>query len=307
MKKLVITGGCGHIGSYLLRSPSILNYDVTIIDSLLTDRIYSLFNTTGKVKFIKKDICTDDLRPDLENTDYVIHLAGLVNAADTVDKDNFTRQVNLDGSKKVSEAANETGVKKIIYASSASVYGPTENTQPRTELDEQLNPQTPYARYKLEAEQYFKNHYSLRLGTIFGYSPGMRFHTVTNKFLWCAATNQPITIWKPGIGKRPYLSLYDVAHAIFTILGQDIVPGIYNIVTEHWSPIQIVNILTEYYPKLNIEWVIPRILNQDAYILDTNKAERVGLLDKLQDSSTSLREYFDYMSNVVWKNLDTKK
>ena len=80
----------------------------------------------------------------------------------------------------------------------------------------------------------------------------MRFHTVTNKFLWNAITGNPVTIWKPGTGKRPYLSLHHAKDAIFNIMKNKPKSGVYNAVSEHWNPLEITDVIKRYKPDLDV-------------------------------------------------------
>jgi nucleoside-diphosphate-sugar epimerase len=300
-KKIIITGGLGHIGSSLLHDYRIADYDVTVIDSLHTHRYCSLFNLKHKVRFVEADI--KDTRFNfvevMQGADAVIHLAALVNAGATVDRDGETKAVNLDGAIRIAKAAEKASVKQIIHLSTTSVYGPNQENSCRSEDDDMnKHPQTPYAKYKLESENKVLNtkipsRHVLRLGTLFGISPGIRFHTVTNKFVWQAITGQPISIWKPGKGLRPYASVEHVKDTMFGLLSRpEIESGIYNIVTEHWSPIQIKDAIERYIKDVKVTYVTPRILNQDSYIVHSEKAQKLELYKTSKDMALEQLERY---------------
>jgi UDP-glucose 4-epimerase len=310
-KKLVITGGAGHIGSSLLLDSRLRSFDeIVVVDSFVTNRYASLFNLPNKIKLVRRDI-SESLKDVMRGVDTVIHLAGTVNAGETIDKDGLTREVNYLGAIKVAKEAARAGAKCFVFISSASVYGPTDSEEVRAEDTEHIYPQSPYAKYKHQAEKptldcTIPNIYVFRFGTIFGYSPGMRFHTVTNKFLWNAITGNPITIWKPGGGKRPYLSLHHAKDAIFNVITKRPDSGIYNIVSDHWSPVEITSIIKRYKPDLSVKFVTPRILNQDGYLLDCSKAIDACLYSTSPEIAlTHLEEYSELMSYNVLGNLES--
>jgi UDP-glucose 4-epimerase len=313
-KKIVITGGVGHIGSALLNDSRLRAFDeIIVVDSFVTSRYASLFNLPNKIKLVKRDIVSDSLKDVFTNVDTVVHLAGTVNAGETLDKDGLTREVNYLGAIKVAKAAAKAGAKCFVFLSSASVYGPSDLDETRAEDTEHIYPQSPYAKYKHQAEQpvldcTIPKTYVFRFGTIFGYSPGMRFHTVTNKFLWNAIVGNPVTIWKPGGGKRPYLSLHHAKDAIFNVIARRPDSGVYNIVSEHWSPLEITKVIKGYKPNLSVKFVTPRILNQDGYLLDCSKAEDASLyVTSPQIALTHLEEYVELMSYNVLGNLESFK
>lgn len=309
MGSIAITGGLGHIGSSFLHDDSIRSWDtVTVVDNFLTNRHCSLFNLPRTIRFHELDITKDELVPVFEGADVVLHLAAIVNAGDTFDKAGATQETNSFGVGRVVKAAEEAGVRTLIHISTCSVYGPSANL--RDEITSEMNPQSPYAQYKLDGESYvlassIPNAYVLRACTIFGYSPGMRFHTVTNKFLLNALLGQKITIWKPGTGARPYLSLGDLRTVVANVIKKQPVHGIYNVVTHHWSPIEIVNEIREFVSeRLKVEYVTPRILNQDGYLLSTRKAEAAGLYRRNEaDAHTALRGYFQVMATKILRGV----
>jgi nucleoside-diphosphate-sugar epimerase len=99
----------------------------------------------------------------------------------------------------------------------------------------------------------------------------MRFHTAVNKFCWQAAMGQPITVWSTAYDqKRPYLDLFDASRAIAFIIEKDIFDGrIYNVLTNNSTVRQVVEIIREFVPDLDIEFVDNKIMNQLSYeVLD---------------------------------------
>jgi nucleoside-diphosphate-sugar epimerase len=138
-----------------------------------------------------------------------------------------------------------------------------------------LKPQSPYAITKLKEEKLVSQlsaggclkAISCRFGTIFGASPGMRFHTAVNKFCWQAAMGQPITVWSTAYDqKRPYLDLFDAARAIAFIIRKDLFDGrIYNVLTHNVTVRQVVDTIREFVPDLQVSFVDSKIMNQLSY------------------------------------------
>ena len=140
---------------------------------------------------------------------------------------------------------------------------------------EELKPQSPYAATKLKEEALINRlcnekglkGMSCRFGTIFGASPGMRFHTAVNKFCWQAVMGQPITVWRTAYGKkRPYLDLFDASRALSFIIRNDLFDGrIYNVLTLNATVRQIVDTIREFVPGLEVAFVDNQIMNQLSY------------------------------------------
>jgi nucleoside-diphosphate-sugar epimerase len=106
-----------------------------------------------------------------------------------------------------------------------------------------------------------------RFGTIFGASPGMRFHTAVNKFCWQAVMRQPLTIWRTAYDqKRPYLELGDAVRAITHIIERDLFDGtIYNIVTLNATVRDLVDAIRKLLPEVSLSFVDSPIMNQLSY------------------------------------------
>lgn len=314
MTNLLITGGLGHIGSYLLRDDRLEKFDrVRVVDNFMTQRYASVFELPKNIELVEADMRYDDTHHMIKDMDVVLHLAATVNAAETVDKNDETKLNNYTATCRLVDALCRDGKgKHLVFLSTTSVYGPSENT--RAEDCNEYYPQSPYAEHKLRAEEYIWKNYRavghpatiLRCGTIFGYSMGMRFHTVTNKFIWNAVNRCPITIWEPGTGKRPYLSLQHASDAIFNSITNKLGgPGdTFNVVTKHWNPLEIVDHIKKYIDPVHVSMVKPPILNQASYIVACNKAMMTHLYNTHDEiASKQLSQYINLMVNKVLKGL----
>ena len=241
--KIMITGALGHIGSKFIHSLQAgLFEEVRLIDNFLTQRYASLFNLPKGVRFVftEADIMTADLDRYFEGVDVVLHLAAITDAASTFGKEEQVEAVNYSGTDRVAQACIRNGC-RLIFPSTTSVYGSQDEVVDECCTLEQLKPQSPYAASKLKAEQLLErlgaehglSFIVCRLGTIFGISVGMRFHTAVNKFIWQACLGQPITVWRTALNqKRPYLDLGDANRAIQFIIDKGLFDNsVYNVVT----------------------------------------------------------------------------
>ena len=287
--KIIVTGATGHIGSYLIRE---LGYqfkgsEIFIIDNMMTQRFPSLFNlpAVANYHFIEGDVANMDLNTVFSNANIVIHLAAITDAAGSFDRAEELESNNYQSTVKVANACVKNGA-SLIALSSTSVYGTQNDVVDEDCSEEELQPQSPYATTKLKEEELIAtlcNEKGLkaihcRFGTIFGASPGMRFHTAVNKFCWQAAMGQPISVWSTAYDqKRPYLDLFDASRSIEFIIRNNLFDGrIYNILTENATVHQVVDIIREFIPDLSVEFVDNRIMNQLSYEVSCDKFKDKG-------------------------------
>ena len=155
MEKVVVTGGAGFIGSHLAEELSKRGYKVTILDNLFTGKRENIepLLKEEKVEFIQGSITDSPLLYKLfQDVSYVFHEAAIPSVPRSVENPQAAHEANITGTLNVLLAAKDTGVKKVIYASSSSVYGDTP-TLPKKE-DMPPNPLSPYAVTKLSGEYY---------------------------------------------------------------------------------------------------------------------------------------------------------
>lgn len=286
--KLLITGPLGHIGSKLIHSIKPGQFEeVRLIDNMLTQRYCSLFNLPSRVKFkfYEDDICRAELDKYFKGIDVVVHLAAITDAASTFDKKELVEEVNYLGTKKVAEACIRNKC-SLIFPSTTSVYGSQSEVVDEYCGADELQPQSPYAESKLKAEQLLAQlgqekklkFIICRLGTIFGTSIGMRFHTAVNKFVWQACMGKPISVWRTAMNqKRPYLDLNDAIRAIFFIIDEKLFPReTYNVVTVNSTVADIIGVIKKRIPGTEIEYVDCKIMNQLTYTVANKKFRQAG-------------------------------
>lgn len=276
--KIIVTGALGHIGSRLIREipAAFPDAEVVLIDDLSVQRYCSLFELAGKGKyrFIEADILTADLDVLFLGADVVIHLAAITNAAGSFENAQQVEEVNYKGTEIVARACARAGA-ALIFLSTTSVYGTQEERVDEDCSADSLQPQSPYAESKLKAENFLQDSgfdpgfrfVILRLGTIFGTSIGMRFHTAINKFCWQATLGEPITVWRTAYNqKRPYLDLGDAVRAINFVMSRNLYDRrIYNVLTVNATVADVVSIISTHIPDLSIKYVDTKIMNQLSY------------------------------------------
>jgi UDP-glucose 4-epimerase len=300
--RIVVTGALGHIGSRLIRELPLAfpEGDMLLIDDLSTQRYSSLFDlpSEGRYQFIETDVLTADLPSLFRNAEVVIHLAAITDATGSFGNKERVEEVNFIGTERVARAC-ATANCALVFPSTTSVYG----TQAEV-VDEEcpitdLKPQSPYADSKLKAENLLQElgktaglrYVIARLGTIFGISVGMRFHTAINKFCWQAVMGQPLTVWRTAWEQnRPYLELGDAISAFELIIRRGAYDGgLYNVVTTNTSVRKIVETISEHVPDLVVQYVDTQIMNQLSYHVLNRRFQNLGFEFK-GDLAQGIRE-----------------
>ena len=287
--KIVVTGALGHIGSQLIRELPMAfpEAEIVLIDNLSTQRYCSLFNlpTTGQYRFLETDVLTADLTSIFDGAAVVVHLAAITDATNSFQIKDTVERVNFTGTQRVAQACRQVGC-ALIFPSTTSVYGSQADKVDESCPSSDLKPQSPYAEAKLDAEQLLHRlgvekglkFITCRLGTIFGTSIGMRFHTAVNKFCWQAVMGLPITVWQTAMHQyRPYLELGDAVAAIEFIIQKELFDGqVYNVVSANSTIRNIVDHIASIVPDIAIEMVDTPIMNQLSYHVSNNRFTDLG-------------------------------
>ena len=258
---LLITGCCGHIGSYLAENIyKIKKIKKTIlVDNIKSNRFCSLFNLNKKnnLKFYLRDVDKKNSLNDFKKIDYVIHCASMTNAEKSFGKKNEMYENNLKCLDNIIQFCIKNN-SKLIHLSSTSVYGKQADIVDETCEDKYLKPQSPYADIKLIEERKLKKYTNkikyntFRFGTITGVSKGIRFHTAVNKFCLNASIGEDITVYKTALNQyRPYLSLRDAFKVFkFTIENDFFKNDIFNALSGNYTVKQIINKIKKNKKKL---------------------------------------------------------
>jgi nucleoside-diphosphate-sugar epimerase len=225
-RHIMITGGAGYIGSLLTSELLRANYRVTVLDSLLFGGESLVpFLHHPNFHFVKADVTEprairDNVRGDWPIPRGVVHLAAIVGfpACQAVGKQVAWRY-NVEATKMVFGQAADLGIGRIVFASTYSNYGLSEDGKPVTE-ESPLNPQSLYAETKIAAEEYLLSHkdahtapLSFRFATLYGISPRTRFDLIVNQFVLEAFTRRELIIYQRGYS-RSFVHVRDTARGI---------------------------------------------------------------------------------------------
>jgi len=258
-------------------------FEFVVVDNFTTKRFPSLFGLSGaRFEIIEGDV-TQVLTPKLvESADVVVHLAAIADPELSIAKPSEVHEHNFKMTQQVIDACFETGV-PLVFPSSTSVYG---GNDPATiEEVETPRPHTPYAKCKLAEEQAILAAVNegllsaiLRFGTIFGPSPGMRFHTAVNRFCWQAATGSPVSIFRTAMYQlRPYLAVEDASEALtHTILGTHYECKPVNVATCNVTVAEIIYELRQIVPGLVVKEIDSPAMNEDSFGVSTSFATALG-------------------------------
>jgi UDP-glucose 4-epimerase len=286
--KILITGACGHIGSYFIENLYKIKKlkKAILIDNLKSNRFNSLFNTSkkNKVAFYLKDLNDIQSLDQFKGIGIVFHFASMTNAEKSFGKEKEMFSNNLNCLKTVIKFCEKTNA-KLVHLSSTSVYGKQADLVDETCEKKYLKPQSPYAKIKIMEENILKKNTKLikyntfRFGTIAGVSKGIRFHTAVNSFCLNAAIGEKIKVYKTALHQyRPYLSLEDAFKLFkFCVEKNFFENDIYNVVSNNFTVNQIINKIKKYKKNIKITYVSSAIMNQLSYHVDKKKLSNRGL------------------------------
>lgn len=223
----VVTGGAGFIGSHLVERLLAEGQRVVILDNFSTGREENLsdFRSNPRLEVRKASILDDaELARAFRGADCVYHQAAVPSVQKSVDRPQETHDVNVTGTLKVLLAARETGVRRVLYASSSSVYGDSEELPKREDFAPR--PLSPYALQKYAGEAYaglFSTLYgtattALRYFNVFGprQDPTSEYAAVIPRFVTAMLKGESPVIYGDGEQSRDFTYVANVAEANLT-------------------------------------------------------------------------------------------
>ena len=289
--KVLITGACGHIGSFLAENiHKIKGISKTmLVDNLKSNRFNSLYNFEKKnnLSFFLRDLNNLNALNDFHDIDAIIHCASMTNAEKSFGKEKEMYRNNLNCLKTTMRYCINRNT-KLIHLSSTSVYGKQTDLVDENCERRFLKPQSPYAKIKLIEEKLLKKnsnklrYNTFRFGTIAGVSRGIRFHTAVNNFCLNAAIGEKIKIYKTALHQyRPYLSIRDSFKVFKFCLEKDFFENdIFNALSGNFTVNQILNKIKKIKKKINVVYINSPIMNQLSYHVDDQKIKNKGLILK---------------------------
>ena len=289
---ILLTGGCGYIGSVL--TPKLLNagFKVTVVDIMW----FGNFLPDHKnLKVVKQDIRDID-NLAMEDVDVVIHLANVANDPCGDLSSKLTWEVNALATMRLAEWAIRHNAKQFIYASSGSVYGVKE--EPQVTEDLSLVPISDYNKAKMVSERVLLSYKDsivlqcIRPATVCGYSPRMRLDVSVNMLTMQALANKKITVFG-GDQVRPNIHIQDITDVFIHFLNLgDKATGIYNAGFENISIMDIARRITDLVPA---EIVVTPSNDPRSYRLNADKLLSTGFKPrfKVVDAIQEIIEAFN--------------
>ena len=228
MKKLIITGGCGFIGSHIVERFIDQNYDITVIDLWESPEIKDLSKKKQNIKFVKLDINDyDNLEKIISKNEYFIHLAAILGTAETITTYDIEDVVktNILGTTKVLKMVKKYNYKKVVVPTTPDVTW--------------LNPYKITKRAVENIAQLFNKEYSLnvsclKLGNIYGsrerwleadLNAPFNYQKVVPSFIMDTLSKNEIIIYGDGLQKSEYIYVKDVAESFFRIIDKEVDTG----------------------------------------------------------------------------------
>lgn len=258
---LLVTGGGGYLGSVLLPKLIARGHRIRVLD-IGYFGLSHLKSMKPKISIIQRDICDvikskNFLEELLEGCDAVIHLAALSNDPSAELNPELTNKINYESTAVLAEEAKKRRI-KFIFSSSCSIYGGASEL-----IDEtgDVAPLTAYAFSKVNSEKFLLelkdlnwNPVILRNGTLFGYSPRMRFDLVVNIFSLYSVLYGKIKIFGGGTQWRPFLHVDDCARAFVHFSeAKNLTETIFNIAHVNCTVHDVADIFKQIIPSLVCE------------------------------------------------------
>jgi UDP-glucose 4-epimerase len=219
---LLVTGGCGFIGSHLVEALVRRGDTVRVIDNLVTGHPENIAAVRDNVEVFQNDILDPGaLARAAQGAEAVIHLAAQVSVPDSIERPLNTHAQNATGVLAVLEAARKAGARRVVFSSSCAVYGNAPGL-PKHE-DMPPCPESPYAVTKLMGEFYLSVYaslhgmetVSLRYFNVFGprQDPSSVYSGVISRFTDCFRTGKRPTVYGDGLQTRDFVYVADVVRA----------------------------------------------------------------------------------------------
>jgi UDP-glucose 4-epimerase len=241
----MVTGGCGFIGSHIVETLLENHYQVAVFDNLSTGAVQNI--NREKVKFFLGDILSNDLEVAVSQfkPEYIVHEAAQTSVSRSIDDIHFDAELNTMGTINIINICRKYSIKKVVFASSAAVYG--NSKQIPIPVAGSIQPSSPYGLSKYMAEEYLKlakdlygiDYTILRYSNVYGpRQNGLGEGGVISIFLKNLITNRSQTIFGDGNQTRDFIYVKDVSRANLKALEED-VNGVFNISTSTSTSINL--------------------------------------------------------------------
>jgi len=274
---ILITGGCGFVGTVLTAQLLQDGHQITVVD---TQWFGNHLKPHAKLTVLKQDTRDVDSIP-LKNVEVVIHLANIANDPGVEMNPTLSWEVNVLATQQLADRAVRAGVKQFIFASSGSVYGVKDDPQVTEDLE--LVPISAYNKTKMVAERVLLSYtdamqiHCIRPATVCGYSPRMRLDVSVNMLTMQALKNGKMTVFG-GDQTRPNIHINDMVNVYRHFLAKPKLPsGCYNAGFEN---ISILDIAQKVAAKVPAEIVVSASNDPRSYRQNSDKLLATGFVQK---------------------------
>lgn len=271
--KILITGGCGFVGTMLTQQLLADGHQITVVD---TQWFGNFLTPHPKLVILKQDIRDVD-KINLEEVEVIVHLANIANDPGVELNPSLSWEVNVLAGQQLADRAVRAGIRQLIYASSGSVYGVKE--EPQVTEDLLLVPISTYNKTKMVAERVFLSYkdemqiHVVRPATVCGWSPRMRLDVSVNMLTLQALKNSKITVFG-GQQTRPNIHIQDMIRVYqHFIKKSDLISGCYNAGFENISILKIAEKVSE---KIHSEILISESNDPRSYRQNSEKLMATG-------------------------------
>lgn len=318
MKRILVTGGAGFIGSHVSERLLKDSFEVIILDNF--NEFYSSEIKRKNIAYcISKENCTlvesdiseiTSVAAQIGQVDAIIHLAARAGVRPSILNPDLYFQTNVNGTLQVLEFAKKHSIKKLVFASSSSVYGKNVNV-PWQESDSDLLPISPYAASKIAAEKicYVFSHLFglnisvLRFFTVYG--PRQRPDLAIHKFVRGVLNNEPIPVFGDGTTSRDYTYIDDIVEGIVSALQYNRTSfEVFNLGNNHGVQLRVLLDIIEQ--ELGIKAIINKQPEQpgDVAITYANiaKAKRLLRYNPKTDIQTGIRSFISWYKENIYRS-----
>jgi nucleoside-diphosphate-sugar epimerase len=266
---VLVTGGAGYVGSTLVPALLAEGHRVRVLDALLHggDSLLGVWSHPG-FEFRRGDIRDHQVvRDALDRVEAVVHLAAIVGDPACARDPRLATEVNLEASLGLLHAIRETGVRRFIFASTCSNYGRMKDPTQLVDESSELAPVSLYAETKVAVERatlaLAQEHgtcaTAVRLATVFGVSPRMRFDLTVNEFTAEMVLTNRLRVFGEQFW-RPYVHVRDAARAIVQLLARpeaEVRGEVFNVgaTDQNYQKQQLVELIRPYAPEAVVEYV----------------------------------------------------
>lgn len=260
MKRFLVTGGAGFIGSHIVEALVKKGHAVRVLDNFSSGKEENLRGTKDKIELIRGDIRSKEAcEKATKEIDFVLHQAALRSVPKSMLNPREYNEVNIGGTVNLLEASRSNKVKRFVFASSSSVYGDTDKFPEKESFPPM--PISPYALTKLSGEHYcaiFSRHYrlsavSLRYFNVFGPRQSLddEYAVVIPKFISCMLKDEPPPIYGSGRQSRDFTYIDNVVEAnLLAAQKQGLKAAVFNIASgRDYTILELVKFLNKIMNK----------------------------------------------------------